>query len=161
MNAFHLLKQGQQRLQQKRNKQRHKCEHCPKTFSNAGGLAMHLKSHPIFIKDENPTPKTPLFEILEEKKSESSKKSKKRSPTIPPRRKKKVAKTKGVSHVHSVKSRNRYSNLKKYKLILQYETLRSENPRTFKDDFKVKISKIAVGGWVGECGFRFVRISPN
>ena len=142
MNAFHLLKQGQQLLQQKRAKKQHKCEHCPKVFSNAGGLAQHSKVHPLFKSNEKTAPNTHLFAVLNEKKSQSSQPPKRsHAPTIPRERKKKVQKQAGRSHVHSVKSRNRYSNLKKYKLVLQYETLRSENPRTFKDDFKVRIFK--------------------
>ena len=96
MNAFHLLKQGQQRLQQKRAKQRHQYQHCPKSFSNARSLAQHLKVHPVFKKDEKLPPKIPLFKVFEEKKSQTSYSSKRSNPpTIAQGRKKKVAK-KGV-----------------------------------------------------------------
>ena len=89
MNAFHLLKQGQQRLQQKRAKQRHQCQHCPKSFSNAGSLSQHLKVHPVFKKDEKLPPNIPLFKVLEEKKSQTSNSSKRSNPpTIAQGRKK-------------------------------------------------------------------------
>eukprot|EP00479_Gromia_sphaerica_P007391 TRINITY_DN2441_c0_g1_i2.p1 TRINITY_DN2441_c0_g1~~TRINITY_DN2441_c0_g1_i2.p1 ORF type:complete len:70 (+),score=9.29 TRINITY_DN2441_c0_g1_i2:257-466(+) len=68
MNAFHLLKQGQQRLQQKQAKQRHQCQHCPKTFSNAGGLAQHLKVHPVFKKDKKLPSQHSVVQSFEEKK---------------------------------------------------------------------------------------------
>lgn len=133
INAFDLLKQGQQRKQQKSQKARHKCDRCPKTFSNAGGLAKHAKSHPVFKKSaKKEKPKTALFETLKERRAISKKRA-----AGTPREKQKQSKIQKFEGSTNVKSRNRYSNAKKYKLVLHYEMLREENPGSFKDDFQV------------------------
>ena len=78
INAFDLLKLGQQKQQAKnRNAQQFKCEDCEKYFSNKGALKTHRK-----FKHKFPTKRVEksqndesVLEVLEEKK-EAKKKEK-------------------------------------------------------------------------------------
>lgn len=134
MNAFDLLKLGQQRAQLKSAARRFKCDKCSQSFGNAGALATHEKSHPVFKGAQKAQPReSHVLDLLERKK----KKKRSHKPSSKPE---KVPRVEGDKNVRA--TRHRYSNLKKLRLLRQYDILKEEYPRTFREEWEVSINQM-------------------
>lgn len=129
VNVFDLMRIGQQRLQAKKSAHQFECEDCGKSFVNMGALKTHQKfKHNSGAK---PDVKLHLKQSVGQvsKRRKRKKESKKASPEKFPR---------NVGEKNVKQTRHRYSNLKKYKFILQFELLKEEYSMTFKDEWEVR-----------------------
>ena len=131
MSFFEAMKVGQRKAQEAGKKaKKFVCGVCNKRFVNAGAFATHSKSHPKFKEKPKPQ-RSNVLNLLDERKRESSQK---RPRELTHELPKKSHRDQNKTHV---KSRNRFSNLKKYRLVLHYELLRESNPKTYVDDWEV------------------------
>ena len=120
MSAFDALKLGQKReLQRQKRKKPFQCDRCSQRFVNAGALATHQKSHPKFKVAQQTEPQSNVLDLLKERKDEKR--------DNPPSKQKPPQKSQRTDSKNHVKFRSRLSNIKKYRLVLQWELLKRDS----------------------------------